>query len=305
MATSELPALLAEARHSEAEQISKTLTKTLDNTAFQAAVLQGVALNRFYDKHAKRAVIAAGQKVLAKVRESQQDELVKAKFVGLLNLRRLLNLISGVKEDYLDKLTDFEDFAPLDPDRIDITDLVSYSYDGTLVAKLNVDQAKCDTLQKMVVQNFMAIIDKVRSGPAEYQFGKETNSPDASSDHKSLQQLYEGSKTYQDLKKEVLEANSKIQNLKLSLKTRDEHLDKMKSTLLKDVVHLRETVGVYHPSCTAEASSGRTTKRCLESTTSRSPTWATKRSPGCSTSDSTSSRTPPADSTLCSIESPR
>lgn len=168
--------------------------------------------------------------------------------MSLLNLRRLLNLILGVKEDYLDKLTNFEDFQPLDPERVDIRQLVSYSYDGTLIAKLNVDQAKCDTLQKMVVQEFMRIIEKVQTVPGAFEFGKESLSPEASSDHKSqIQQLYEGSKTYQTLKKEITEANSKIQHLKISLKTRDEHLDKMKSTLLKDVVHLRETVGCAEP----------------------------------------------------------
>lgn len=155
-----------------------------------------------------------------------------------------MNLILGVREDYLDNLTNFEDFQPLDPERIDVADLISFSYDGTLIAKLSVDQAKCDTLQKMVVQSFMKIIEKVQTFPGVYDFAKESNSPDASSDHRStIQQLYEGSKTYQNLKKEITEANSKIKNLKMSLKTRDEHLDKVKSTLLKDVVHLRETVG--------------------------------------------------------------
>ena len=164
--------------------------------------------------------------------------------MSLLNLRRLLNLIQNVQEDYLDKLTNFDDFEPLDPERVDITDLVSLSYDGTLIAKLNVDQAKCDTLQKMVVQSFMNIIDKAQAQSGTYEFGKESQSPEASSDQKSsIQKLYEGSKTYQSLKNEITEANSNIQNLKLSLKTRDEHLDKMKNTLLKDVVHLRETVG--------------------------------------------------------------
>lgn len=61
------PDLLAEARSAQAEQIDRVLTKTLDNVAFQAAVFQGVTLNRFYDHQAKTAVIKAGQKVMAKV----------------------------------------------------------------------------------------------------------------------------------------------------------------------------------------------------------------------------------------------
>lgn len=200
---------------------------------------------------------------------------MKAKFVSLLNLRRLLNLLQGIKEEYLDILTTYDEFEPLDADKIDISDLVSFTYDGTLVSKLSVDQPKFDTLQRLVAQSFLKIIERIQATPHNFQFGNPFEMAEPSEAKKAQAKAFESSNIYQSLKKEISEANLKIQSLQNSLKTRDEHLEKMKATLLKDVVHLRETVPAVYGSFTGVAPVDSRTKTSPESTTSPSLTLAT------------------------------
>lgn len=173
--------------------------------------------------------------------------LIKTRFVSLLTLRKLLNALQGVNEDYLDNITDCDDFKNIVPEQLDVTDMIGYSYDKMLISKLNVDEAKCQTLHGMVVKTFGQLMQICQATTKPRNLAKFIGDmiPEVageSTDNEGQIRNMPVTRTYKVLKKELDQANTKIQDLQSNLKTREDQFDKMKKTLLRDLVHLRETV---------------------------------------------------------------
>lgn len=176
-----------------------------------------------------------------------QDLLVKTRFVSLLTLRKLLNALQGVNEDFLDNLTECDEFKNITPEQLDVSDMISYSYDKTLVSKLNVDEAKCHTLQGMVSRTFSSLMLVCQSQIKPHDMAKAIGDimPELlgeSTDHDMPGANISSARAYKVLKKDLDQANVKIQDLQINLKTREDLFDKIKKTLLRDLVHLRESV---------------------------------------------------------------
>ena len=95
--------------------------------------------------------------------------------MSLLTLRKLLNSLQGVHEDYLDKLTACEEFYSVSPEDLQVSDMLSFSYDKTLIAKLSVDELKCQTLLGMVTKSFTKVAKICQSHPKSLELAKQVH----------------------------------------------------------------------------------------------------------------------------------
>ena len=221
--------------------MASTLQKIIDFTTYQTVALQGAILGKHFDQSSKTVTLRAADTVVG-------PSLVhKSKFIALLNLRRVLNTIQGVSEDYVDRLMNYEQFAHFDASRLDLLDLLSLSCNNKYFETMQVDEAMLKVLSKMTVDGLVKFsLERQKKSIRDAIFGDETKSSGSDLNEgfkRDNKKLVEGIKKYSDVVKDAQETSRKMELLKQSMEMRERHNESMSKNLLKDVVQLRETVG--------------------------------------------------------------
>lgn len=160
-----------------------------------------------------------------------------------------MNLAQGTTEDYLDNATMFNTFQSVNPVGLDLKDLMTVARSDTYFSRMSIDESKIKVLQELTENGMVKLVNRTRPAAfvtdiIEPETAKLSEPKDVLKFMDPLgpsdKQLHEGSKRYQDLKKELSEMTYKMEAMKRTVNSKDQHLEHMRTHLLKDVVTLRD-----------------------------------------------------------------